>query len=134
MNLLKSLLLGCVVMAGVCAMAPETASAADTVCEAFTVSNETGGTVRYEVRWGNNEWKSFTLQSGMRNTHYYRRSIFASTPQPQVRMDVDTRSDVRDVYIFDMDSQFVSDPNSEDGRKYTLRLHSFGQKIGVYKN
>jgi hypothetical protein len=57
---------------------------------AFSIENNTGKTIQYQVRWGSNHaWKSITLRSGMKETHSYPlgENKNAKVPTPYVRFD-----------------------------------------------
>jgi hypothetical protein len=57
---------------------------------AFSISNSTGQTIHYQMRWGTtNAWKSFTLENGRIKTHSYPMGTSRNTviPIPYVRFD-----------------------------------------------
>jgi len=57
---------------------------------AFSIENQTGVTIWYEVRWGENHpWKTISLGSGRTETHSYPLgdNKNAKAPTPQVRFD-----------------------------------------------
>jgi hypothetical protein len=53
----------------------------------FRISNNTGQTIHYMVRWGNEPWKKITLQSGHWERHWYPLDAQRRAPAPQVRFD-----------------------------------------------
>jgi hypothetical protein len=54
----------------------------------FSLTNSTGTTIRYQVRWGNqNAWKPMTLESGRVMTHSHPLSAERRAPTPYVRFD-----------------------------------------------
>ena len=57
---------------------------------AFSIENQTGVTIRYEVRWGSNhQWKPISLSTGLIETHRYPLgdNKSARVPTPYVRFD-----------------------------------------------
>jgi len=57
---------------------------------AFSIDNDTGSTIRYQVRWGkNNPWKKMSLESGRRMTHSYPlgENPDKAVPSPYVKFD-----------------------------------------------
>lgn len=57
---------------------------------AFSITNNTGVPIHYQVRWGSkHEWKSITLQSGYQETHSYPlgEDKHARVPTPYIRFD-----------------------------------------------
>jgi hypothetical protein len=57
---------------------------------AFSIENQTGVTIRYEVRWGETHpWKPISLSSGSIETHSYPLGEHrnAKVPTPYVRFD-----------------------------------------------
>lgn len=57
---------------------------------AFSVENQTGVTIRYQVRWGSEHaWKSIALASGHIETHSYPlgEDPHGKAPAPYVRFD-----------------------------------------------
>jgi hypothetical protein len=57
---------------------------------AFSIENQTGVTIRYQVRWGDNHpWKSISLNSGSIETHSYPlgENRNGRAPAPYVRFD-----------------------------------------------
>ena len=58
---------------------------------AFSIENQTGVTIRYQVRWGSNhQWKHISLSSGHIETHSYPlgEDRNANLPTPYVRFDM----------------------------------------------
>lgn len=57
---------------------------------AFSISNDTGQTIKYQYRWGSNHpWKGMTLLTGHVETHSYPlgENPRAQVPTPYVRFD-----------------------------------------------
>jgi len=57
---------------------------------AFSIENETGVTIRYQVKWGDSHpWKSISLDSGRIETHSYPlgENRNGRAPTPYVRFD-----------------------------------------------
>jgi hypothetical protein len=55
---------------------------------AFSIENQTGVTINYQVKWGRNrEWKSMSLNSGQIRTHSYPLDENAKAPAPYIRFD-----------------------------------------------
>jgi hypothetical protein len=79
------------------AAAPTTASSEPqgSVCSdcavlyaAFSIANNTGLTVPYQVKWGKNgKWRTVYLANGYVETHTYPLNRKGRAPQPYVRID-----------------------------------------------
>jgi hypothetical protein len=54
---------------------------------AFSVENTTNVTVYYDVKWGDHQWKRFTLNKGEIYTHSFGVDGYGSFPGPKVRFD-----------------------------------------------
>jgi hypothetical protein len=54
---------------------------------AFSLRNKTGVTIKYQVKWGNGQWKSFTLEDGYTYTHSYALNDNGEFSSPYVRYD-----------------------------------------------
>jgi hypothetical protein len=54
----------------------------------FSIENETGVTIHYQVRWGTNHaWKSMTLETGHVMTHSHPLDDNGRAPSPWIRFD-----------------------------------------------
>ncbi len=53
----------------------------------FAIHNQTGVTIRYQVKWGNEEWKRIILPSGRVERHSYPLNASNRAPTPYVRFD-----------------------------------------------
>jgi hypothetical protein len=81
----RTLALGLLTLAAA-GFAPTTAIAADDR-GGFVVHNDTGVTIRYQVKWGEKgDWKSQTLESGYQLTHSIALKN-GKAPRPYVRFD-----------------------------------------------
>ena len=54
---------------------------------AFSISNDTGATIHYQIRWGNEPWKDQTLRSGWVRRHWHTLDSQGRAPRPYVRFD-----------------------------------------------
>jgi hypothetical protein len=54
---------------------------------AFSISNNTGFTIHYSVRWGNGDWDKTTIENGETYTHSYPLDSKGEAPTPYVRFD-----------------------------------------------
>lgn len=133
MNVLKSLLIGCVVAAGLCVGTCERASAADNQYAVFAIINETNATIHYQMRWGDRDWRSFTVKPGENYTHSWRYSYLNenASPRPEIRFDTRLNSSELDVRSYVLDP-FASPSDSFNGaRKYVFRRD--GNTVNLFK-
>jgi hypothetical protein len=70
-------------------MAQRRASARVTYSAAFSVFNNTGITIPYQIRWGNQQWQTYRLGDGQGLTHYYPLgdNPRGLAPIPHIRFD-----------------------------------------------
>jgi len=61
------------------------------------VWNNTNRAINYEFRWGDREWKQFSIQPGERRWHSWHFATLDQShwPTPMIRYDMDGRSDIR---------------------------------------
>jgi hypothetical protein len=59
-----------------------------TTSGAFSLTNETGSTVHYSVKWGSgSDWKKITLENGRVETHSHSLDGNGRAPTPYVQFD-----------------------------------------------
>ena len=109
-----------VAVAAVMTLAPVAASAEQTGTScadcpsysgAFSVENNTGRTIHYEYRWGENHpWKKMSLASGIVETHSYPLGddVHGRAPVPFVRFDR------------------IGGDNGVTWREYRMQFHAVG--------
>lgn len=123
--MLKAALFSLALVVGVATLS-NTARASDfTQYETFAVKNTTNETIRYEVRWGKNEWKSYTLNPGVVRWHYHRDDLDGPIPEPRLRYHAGGTYDNPIVITHVMGTEIVDQPKSV--KPHQFRLNGSGQ-------
>jgi hypothetical protein len=97
---------------------------------AFSLDNSTGTTMHYQVKWGNGQWKSQTLQSGMTTTHWYPLDDADRAPTPYVRFDRIGGDNAYTEQEYEMDFYKVG-PGRPDAKGYVFRYASDGKHLDI---
>jgi hypothetical protein len=98
----------------------------------FVVNNPTTATIRYEVRWGHGEWKTYTLEPGDRRCHYHTLSVHNTVPTPKLRYDCDLAEGEIQAKMFEPQTGAVTD--QWRGTGYTFRTASGGRFAYLYED
>jgi hypothetical protein len=53
----------------------------------FVLHNDTTVTRHYQIKWGNGEWKKYTLEPGYETAHSYPLDKNGRAPSPYIRLD-----------------------------------------------
>jgi hypothetical protein len=114
MNWLCKSMLGVVAVAGLVSMGGASAPAA-TNYEAVVIENPSRGPIHYMVKWGDGEWKRYTVEGNSRYTHYIP---VGSSIDPYIRFDNGNRV-TREYRLV---PYLVTDPWA--GKPYVFRWNS----------
>jgi hypothetical protein len=110
---------------------------------AFSIDNNTGVTLYYQVRWGDGPWVDWTLMNGWINRHWHPLDSRGEAPTPQVRYDVIGGDGGFTEQIYDM--EFYSVWNTSSGglvnvrwdvtppKAYYFRFSPDGRFIQLYR-
>jgi hypothetical protein len=53
----------------------------------FSLENKTGVAIKYQIKWGNSQWKSFTVPDGKLMSHWHPLDGNDKAPSPLLRFD-----------------------------------------------
>jgi hypothetical protein len=100
---------------------------------AFTISNNTGNTLYYQVRWGNTQWQNVTLGSGRALMHYHPLDYNGRAPQPYIRFDRVADGGRYTEQVYTMQFYAVRNGNYGDASKpYEFRYSRGGRFLDLY--
>lgn len=91
----------------------------------FRIQNPHRVAIRYQVKWGANEWKSFTVSPGSTRWHSYPLDAECRTPRPAIRFDWHTADDECTFRTYNLNTYVTRDP-SNGGKAYYFEYSSCG--------
>jgi hypothetical protein len=103
---------------------------------AFSLANDTGITMNYQVKWGNNQWKSFTLENGRIYTHSYALNNNGEFLSPSVRFDRIGGDSSYTEKVYDMDVTQVGSGgfggHRSEPKKYYFEFSADNRHLNIY--
>lgn len=114
-------LLAAVLILGLLAATPGTASAQDNRYATVGIENNTGGTIKYYFRWGQDaEWQLYEIDKRTQRVHYYEYPVLNqnSSPTPQIRFDIGVAVDPRIYKTYDLQAYASPDTNFRRSNQY----------------
>jgi hypothetical protein len=124
---LKSL---CVLGALVLGLAATAAPAKATEYGAIRIENPTNIDVHYQFKWGNGEWKSYTVPSGSSMLHYHPLDSRRCTPSPYIRFDYILGDGQVTFKTYHLETYAAFDP--EQGKPYAFSISDDGVLLDLY--
>jgi hypothetical protein len=104
-----------------------------TYSAAFSVFNNTGVTIYYQVRWGNSAWQNMALGNGRGLTHFYPLDANGRAPIPNVRFDRVADGGRYTEQVYAMQFYAVRSGNYGDNPKpYEFRYSAGGRFLDIY--
>ena len=82
-----AVLLGLVGLIGALTPVAAKAEALSTEYAIFTVRNPRSVGVNYQIKWGDGDWQSFSVNAGFSRYHAFPVDADGRTPRPQIRYD-----------------------------------------------
>jgi len=93
----------------------------------FVVKAPNNGTVKYQVKWGNGEWKSYTLYAGDIGYHAYPLDALGCAPSPRIRFDGVGNGNL----LYGVDVYAVENPWR--GKQYVFQYSNRGTCLDLYR-
>lgn len=91
--------------------ATASSATAGNIYGAFVLRNPNDTEVRYQIKWGDGEWKSYTVGAGRAAVHSHTLDAGGTAPVPRIRFD-DIGGDGRTTWrTYRLDFYSVRNPN-----------------------
>ena len=100
----------------------------------FKIRNNTGVTVRYQIRWSsNNNWQSYSLETGFVRTH---RSSGQNIPSgyPIIRFDHIADDQEVTYRTYNLDTALFRDGNNNHAPTYSFRYNRWGDRLDLLRD
>jgi hypothetical protein len=97
----------------------------------FTLHNDTGVTVYYQVKWGSGPWKPDSLRSGYFRGYYHPLDRDDSAPRPYVRFDRIGGDNGYTAREYEMDFHKVGPGQTRGPKKYVFKYASDGKQLDI---
>ncbi|WP_425399151.1 hypothetical protein [Aeoliella sp.] len=98
---------------------------------AFEILNPTSNTMKYQVRWGEGDWQTYSIPPGYSRWHAYELDLLGIAPAPEIRFDwVGGDSSVTHLY-YDLDFFTTFDPKI-GGKPYRFQYFPDGVHVDLY--
>lgn len=99
---------------------------------AVVISNPSPQTLHYEIKWGDEDWKSFDVDPYSKRTHYLAIEAGEALPKPRVRFDCVTHDDDVTLFQYVLHSYRVTDV--WDGKDYYFEYSADGRFLDLFAN
>ncbi len=96
---------------------------------AFVIENPTPNTIHYQVKWGDGEWKSYSVLPGYTYRHWMLLDENGCVPTPQIRFDYICGDDDVTFKTYKLDVYATDYP--EDGKPYYFRYSGSGRYLDL---
>lgn len=102
----------------------------------FAISNDTGHTIHYFVRWGDGKWKEITLATSRRQWHSHVLDDNGRAPTPEVRFDGVDHNHKRVTYKMEFFAVgyggYGPAPDQTQAKEYDFRYSPDGGSLDLY--
>lgn len=98
--------------------------------DSVVLRNTTSMTIHYEVKWGAESWKPYSLLPGQETAHFAGVTSLLP-PLVQIRLDTDL-TDMVFARTYDVSTLLVVDPFN--GRRYAFGLTDGGRSLAVFND
>jgi hypothetical protein len=115
----KSLFTVCALMLGLTATASQVQA---NYYGAFKIDNPTSNTIHYQVKWGNGEWKEYTLLPNQAMNHWCQVDERGQTPTPEIRFDYILNDGLTTLKTYRLETIGTSD--FTQGKRFVFRVLS----------
>jgi hypothetical protein len=97
---------------------------------AFVLDNPSSVTIHYQVKWGNGEWKSYSIGPGYMGVHWTYLDENGNVPRPLVRFDYICDDDEVTFKTYNVDVYATDYPR--EGKMYVFHFSSYGRFLDLY--
>jgi len=97
----------------------------------FSLANDTRVEIRYQIKWGDGQWKSERLQSGYTTTHSYPMDGGDKAPRPYVRFDRIGGDNAVTEKEYEMDFYKMEPGRTSSAKKYFFKYAADGRRLDI---
>ena len=99
----------------------------------FRIGNNTGVTIRYQIRWSNsNDWQFESLETGFIVTHWSSGQNIPSG-YPKIRFDHIAGDEVVTPRSYNLDTALFRENNNDNAPTYRFEYNQRGDKLDLFK-
>jgi len=133
MNILKTLALVLGIAAGSLVVCPMDAQAADKHYAMVAIKNTTETKVNYYFRWGEAEWKAYSVEAGSWRWHSWRYNFPNEnvSPTPHIKFDEDLSGDIA-WRFYDLKAYASPDQEIANAMKYKFVTKVRGKVLDLF--